>query len=298
VAARRRCFLLGFRFALTQPTALFVLAVFLTYHFSVIQEDKEMKTNLLPFISKRLHILGMLLLSFFMAPCNSIAQGPTGIGDVRMGMSKAEYLLAVGLKNPIDCDKEKNVKKGSTESLGSSIFAAPVSRRDISCYGSGKSKNLLTKEINKRGTIANVQIEGISYDVIKNGHDSEFLRSIGNVTYAIFLEDRLVNLEIFGSKINVETLTHKYGPPKMVEMVGNKKIEVRQNRIGNMFGDGAVGATWNNGGIDATLWREYRPLLRSDLLIYTLEETKSVKLIDEAIEKFKISRKIMVDTPF
>ena len=101
----------------------------------------------------------------------------------------------------------------------------------------------------------------------------------------------MVRLKISFPKVSLGVLTSKYGEPKLVD---DTNAEICKNRIGNEFENlvGNVDAVWVNGQVSAIL-RAYKSPPRktcSDGLTiryYILEESKQVKIIEKAIDKYR-----------
>lgn len=175
-------------------------------------------------------------------------------------------------------------------------------------YLSPEKKTLcwgFSSDFDKKGSIENVQVNGLSYDVIEANTDaSKFVETIGHSSKAIFFKDRLISLEITFPKAGLETLTAKYGEPKLVD---NRKTEVCKNRIGNEFKNevGNLDAVWINGEVRA-IRRAQTSSPRetcSDgitMQYYILEEPSQLASIEDAINKYRveISKKEVKDSPF
>jgi hypothetical protein len=150
----------------------------------------------------------------------------------------------------------------------------------------------------KTGSIENIQIEGLSYDAIEANYESS------HSSKAIFFNDRLISLEIYVPKVNLETLRTKYGNPKMIDQ---RKIETCKNKIGNEFKNniGNLDAVWTNGEV-RSIFRDIKRSPREtctdgyDLQYYILEEPRQLKLIENAIDKYSknISKEAAKDSKF
>ena len=120
---------------------------------------------------------------------------------------------------------------------------------------------------------------------------NEFIKSVGHSSKAIFLEDRLVSLEIYSPEVSLETLVTKYGAPKLVD---RRKIEVCKNRVGNEFKNnvGRLDAVWFNGEVTSIL-RILTSAPRNTctdglrMPYYILEEARQLELIENAIERHR-----------
>lgn len=218
--------------------------------------------------------------------------GPTSLGSISMGMSKAEYVSAIGI-TPLDCntyiDSDGKPKRSEMKYL-------TLKNRTL-CWVA------LVKD--KTASIENIQVGGLSYDVIEtNLNSSEFIETVGHSSKAIFLKDRLISLEIYAPKVSLETLTAKYGAPKFAD---NRKTEICRNKIGNEIKNsiGNLDTVWVNGEVRSIL-RIINSSPRKtctdglDLQYYILEEPRQVKLIEDAINKHleDISLNSAKDSPF
>lgn len=204
--------------------------------------------------------------------------GPTNIGDLYIGMSKTEYLLAIGTTLP-DCSKVKD-QNGNTN------------RADLRDLSPAKRSLCSNYKYLKSGSVENIQIGSISYDVVKVWSEtSKTIASLGTNSEAIFLKDRLISIKIYNPRISLETLTAKYGLPKQVD---SRKVQICQNQIGNRFENtvGNLDAVWSNGEVNATFRVERNPPVRTctdgySFTAYILAESKQLELIDAAINNVR-----------
>ena len=118
------------------------------------------------------------------------------------------------------------------------------------------------------------------------------------------MKDRLISIEIYSPKVNLETLTTKYGPPKLADIT---KIEICKNRMGNEFNNkvGKIDAVWTNGDVNAILRTELNPPRKTcsdgfDMQYYIIEERKQLEPIEAAINSFRkeIAKTTAKDSPF
>jgi len=239
-------------------------------------------------------ILGCVVLIFIFTSFNAFAgSGPTGIDNVIIGMSKAEYVSAIGI-DPVDC----NIYKGKDGKTNRSELKYLDSKRKTLCYG-------FSSDFDKKGSIENIQISGLSYDVIEaKGDASKFVETVGFDSKGIFLKNRLISLEITFPKVGLETLSAKYGEPKIVD---NRKIEVCKNRMGNEFKNnvGTLDAVWTNGEVEAKLRALESPPRETctdsiTMQYYIIEEPKQLRIIEDAINKYRevISKEAVKESPF
>lgn len=230
-----------------------------------------------------------IICAFLFASVEAFAGvGPNSLGDLSIGMSKSEYVTAIGI-SPVICndlrDKDGKVQRSEIEYL--------TPDRKTLCFPS------------KTGSIENIQIEGLSYDAIEANYESStYITTIGHSSKAIFFNDRLISLEIYVPKVNLETLTTKYGNPKMIDQ---RKIETCKNKIGNEFKNnvGNLDAVWTNGEV-RSIFRDIKRSPREtctdgyDLQYYILEDPRQLKLIENAIGKYRknISKESAKDSKF
>lgn len=217
--------------------------------------------------------------------------GPTGIGSVSIGMSKSEYVSAIGI-NPVDCNtaKDKDGKPKRSEMK----YLDPDEK--TLCFGF---------VFGKTGSTENIQLGDISYDVVEaNYESSKFVHSIGNSIKAIFVKDRLISIEIYAPEVSLDTLSTKYGAPKLLDRT---KVEICKNRIGNEFKNqvGTIDAVWNNGKVNAILRTKLNPPREtctdgSDMQYYIIEERNQLEPIEAAINNFRkeIAKTTAKDSPF
>lgn len=219
-------------------------------------------------------------------------QGPTAVGSLSIGMNKSEYIAAIGI-SPVNCNTFKD-KDGKV------LLAAP------------KSLSVETKHLcydfrigRKTGTVETVQVINVSYDVVQADYESsKLVQSLGNSSKAIFVQDKLISLEIYSPKVTLEALASKYGAPKVID---KSKIETCQNRIGNEFRNqiGNIDAVWTNGDVNAVLRTAKRPPRNTctdnyEMQYYIIEDRKQVALIESAILRLKedLSRQTVKESPF
>lgn len=217
--------------------------------------------------------------------------GPTGIGSVSIGMSKSEYVSAIGI-NPVDCNTAKD-KDGTPK------------RREMKSLTPDKKTLCWSFDFEKTGSTENIQLGGISYDVVEaNYESSKVVQSIGNSSKAIFVKDRLASIEITFPKVTLNTLTMKYGTPKLLDKT---KVEICKNRIGNEFKNqvGTIDAVWNNGEVNAILRTELNPPRQTctdgfNMQYYIIEERRQLEPIEAAITNFRneIAKTTAKDSPF
>jgi hypothetical protein len=217
------------------------------------------------------------------------AGGPTSVGKVSIGMSKSEFVSAVGI-TPVDCNTFKD--------------------------GDGKFKLRELKDLDKddktlcfgrfeTGSSETINLGNMSYDVIVASYgSSEFVKSIGYGIKGIFVKDKLIQVEISGANVSYEMLSTKYGVPKLFD---RRKVEICTNGIGNKFKNqvGAVDAVWNNGKVSAILRRKLLPPHETctdglDLQYYIIEERNQLEPIEAAIKNLKkaITKTTAQDSPF
>lgn len=233
-----------------------------------------------------------IIFAFLFASIEAFAGvGPTSLGDLSIGMSKSEYVTAIGIA-PVNCNEFRD-KDGKAQ------------RSEMKSLSSAKKTLCWQFDIKKTGSIENIQVEGLSYDVIEaNYESSKYIDTIGHSSKAIFFNDRLINLEIYAPKVSLETLTTKYGAPKMADQ---RKIEACKNKIGNEFKNnvGKLDAVWTNGEVNS-IFRDvntspYKTCTDgTDLQYYILEEPRQLKLIENAIDKYSknISKEAAKDSKF
>lgn len=226
-------------------------------------------------------------------PKTSTGDGPISLGVVSIGMGKAEYISALGI-SPVNCNTYRN-ENGELERWDLKILIPEIK----SLCNSDSSA------FEKKGSIENIQVSGLSYDVIEADADtSKFIETVGHSSKALFFKNRLISLEITFPKAGLETLEVKYGKPAIID---DRKTEICTNRIGNEFKNeiGNLDAVWTNG--------EVRAVLRTKTLsptetcsdgtiiqFYTLEEPSQVASIVDAINKFQVetSKNEAQESPF
>lgn len=225
--------------------------------------------------------------SLLIAPFFCFAgEGPTGIGVVSIGMSKADYISAIGI-SPVNCNI-KNDKRSEMK------YLQPDTK--TLCYGS--------IFFDKTGSTENIQVSGISYDVVEaNYESSKFIKSVGHNSKAIFFNGRLISFEIMFPEVSLETLTSKYGAPRLVD---NRQTEVCKNRTGNEFENqvGNVDAVWINGKVSAKLRADTsspRETCTDGITMhYYILEEEQLKVIEDAINEYRASlaKKEASESPF
>jgi hypothetical protein len=213
-------------------------------------------------------------------------------------MSKQEYISIIGIA-PLDCNTLPNNKleipSGGTVIKSALKYLSPV--RKTLCYD-GRFRN-------KTGTVENIQISGFSYDVVEaNLESSKVVKSIGTSSKAIFVKDRLVSVEIFAPEVTLDTLSQKYGAPKLIDTT---KVEICKNGFGNEFKNqvGTVDAVWNNSEVSAILRTKLNPPRETctdghDVQYYIIEERKQLEPIEAAITSFRneIAKTTANESPF
>lgn len=221
------------------------------------------------------------------------AGGPTSIGAISIGMSKQEYISTIGI-TPFDCN---TLRSNKGEVFRTEQKYLTPDEKSL-CHDSRSGNN-------NTGTVENIQIGGLSYDVVEaNYESSKVVRSIGNSSKAIFVKDRLVSINIYAPEVILDTLSMKYGSPKLLDKT---RVEVCKNRIGNEFKNqvGTIDAVWNNGEVNAIL----RTKLGSprdtctdgfNMHYYIIEERRQLEPIEAAIINFRneISKTTAKDSPF
>ena len=239
-----------------------------------------------------MNIKNLLFSSLIFIPLASHAgAGPTGIGVVKIGMNKAEYISAIGIQ-PVNCNTFKD-SNGKT-------------KRSEMKYLKAESKTLCFGfSFRESGSMENIKVKGVSYDVIEAGYaSSKFIKSVGNSSKAIFYKDRLISLEITFPEVGLETLVAKYGQPKLVD---KREIEVCSNRMGNKFNNdvGKLDAVWVNGKINTILRADTSSPRKTctdgiTMRYYIIEEPNGLKTIENAIVKYRseITKEEVKDSPF
>lgn len=220
------------------------------------------------------------------------ADGPTSIGAISIGMSKQEYISAIGI-TPIDCNTIGS-KQGQV--IRSELRHLTPDKKTL-CYDG--------RYDNSTGTVENIQIGGLSYDVVvADYHSSRVVNSIGNSSKAIFVKDRLVSIEIYAPNVTIDTLSMKYGSPKLLDKT---RVEICKNRIGNEFENqvGTIDAVWNNGEVNAILRTDLYPPEKTctdvyNMQYYIIEERRQLEPIEAAITNFRneIAKTTAKDSPF
>lgn len=203
--------------------------------------------------------------------------GPTNIGPISIGMSKESYLAAANVKG-VDCNAEKNA-------------AGEKQRTGLGALRPDNKALCWSFLFAKVASVETVTVNGVSYDVISTDYDVEgFLDTIGHNVEAVFLDDRLVSLEIYSPKVDIKTLTSKYGAPKLND---NQKVDYCKNAMGAEFNNkvGDIDAVWQNGEVQAIYRIKAGAPRRTctdgiTLDYYILQEPKKVQVIDLAINAY------------
>lgn len=240
------------------------------------------------------HILLFTLMTISFSALSS--DGPTSLGKISIGMSKSDYISVIGI-SPVNCntykDRDGKLKRSEMKYLRPD--------KKTLCWGFS---------FGKTGSIENIEVYGVAYDVIEAsslssiGGSSQYLKAFGHSSKAIFLKDRLISIEINFPNVGIETLTTKYGEPRLVD---NREVEVCKNRMGNEFKnkEGNLDAVWVNGKVQAIL-RSHTSSPRKTctdgitMQYYILQEAEKLKHIENAINKYlkEISKKAINDSPF
>jgi len=226
---------------------------------------------------KNLAILVFILVSFSAFG----EEGPTNIGSISMGMSKAEYLSAIGTIS-IDCNTFKSrdgrLNMGKMNKLDLSMTLCEISSLD-------------------RAIVENIQVDGISFDVVRATKKSSKVidsltyssSSSSSVSKAIFLKDSLISFTIEDPKVNLEILTTKYGPPKIVDKTERDSCTKYSGEYSKRVGQ--IDNVWTNGSVSAIFRITLGPLRRlcaSDTSAsYIIEERKQLEPIEAAIINFR-----------
>lgn len=211
--------------------------------------------------------------------------GPTGVGNAIIGMSKANYISALGLST-VNCKLYTGLGMESLTKDQKTLCLAPL-------HLTGSTEE-------------SIQVSGIKYDVVEADFSSgKAVDSIAQSIKAIFLDDRLVSLEVYMPQVTLEFLRSKYGEPKLFD---NRKIEPCQNRIGNTFTNniGNSDAVWSNGEVNAIYRHKTRGPSRQSctdgrtVAYYIIEEPKKIKVIEAAIDKYQadLSDKAKTKSPY
>lgn len=206
--------------------------------------------------------------------------GPTSLGPVSIGMSKVEYLTAVGV-SPIDCSKYRDKDRQPR-------------RSELKHLTPDKKTLCWAWAFEKTATIENIQLGDLSYDVIEaNYESSSIIGAVGHSSKAIFMTGRLISVEIYVPKIALGILTEKYGPPTLVD---SRRVDICKNRIGNEFKNnvGKYDAVWVNGEVKAILRTINSPPRSTcsdgqSMQYYLLEDFKQIAAIETAIDEYRKS---------
>lgn len=241
----------------------------------------------------------MALLAILVTSSGALAAGgPTSIGGISIGMSKQEYISTIGIA-PLDCNTLPNNKleipSGGTVLKSEQKYLSPD--KMTLCFD-GRFRD-------KTGTVENIQIGGFSYDVVEaNYESSKIVGSIGNSSKAIFVNDRLVSIQIYAPEVTLDTLSMKYGAPKLLDKT---KVEICKNRVGNEFKNqvGTIDAVWTNGAVNAILRSELNPPRQTctdgiNMQYYIIEVPKQLEPIKAAITNFRneVAKTKAKESPF
>lgn len=223
----------------------------------------------------------------------SIAAGPTGVGNIKIGMSKEEYLSEIGITSLTDCKtlKDKNGKPVHFELRNISAYFVYLMSPCLNYILFDGTKLKDRRKIYFSGIDDTIQINGIIYNYIfTDKKTSKIIETLGDEISAIFLKNKLIGIEIGTPKVTFDTLIKKYGQPTINDETQTK---ICQNRIGNKFENkaGSLDAVWANG--------EVRTIFRYTLsdpvetctdnrsfTTYTIEENKQMDLIRSAINDY------------
>ena len=223
--------------------------------------------------------------------------GPTSMGNITIGMSKADYISTIGVKT-VNC----NTSKDRDGQLRRSEMKYLQPDTKTLCYGPSFD--------DETGSIENINVSGLSYDVIEAnsrssiGGASEYLKQFGHSSKAIFFNDRLISIEITFPNVGLEILAAKYGEPKLVD---NREVEVCRNRMGNEFKNrvGNLDAIWVNGKVQAILRADISSPNKTctdgiTMQYYILQEPEQLSIIENAINKYlkRVSNEAIKDNPF
>ncbi|MBK8570138.1 MAG: hypothetical protein IPN81_09295 [Nitrosomonadales bacterium] len=127
-----------------------------------------------------------LCVGLFVSSSAFAAGGPTNIGSISIGMSRAEYLSGDGITPTTHTFKDREGKANRYELK----YLTPDKK--TLCWGFA---------LTKTGSTENIQVGGITYDVVEaNYESSKVVESIGHSSKAIFLKDRLISIEIYSPK--------------------------------------------------------------------------------------------------
>lgn len=239
----------------------------------------------------------IFILALMIMPITAFAgAGPTSMGNITIGMSKADYVSTIGIK-PVNCN---TYKYRDGEPKRSEMKDLRTDTKTL-CYGFS---------FDETGSIENINVSGLSYDVVEAksrssiGGASEYLNQFGHSSKAIFFNDRLISIEITFPNVGLETLVAKYGEPKLVD---NREMEVCRNRMGNEFNNrvGKLDAIWVNGKVQAIL-RAYTTSPDKTctdgitMPYYILQEPEQVAIIENAINKYLkgVSKEAIKNNPF
>jgi hypothetical protein len=93
--------------------------------------------------------------------------GPTSLGSIEIGMSKAAFSAAIGV-TPVDCN---SFRGGDGKPARSDLRFLNTDNRTL-CW---------SYNFDNAAAIENVQVSGLSYDVIEAKYSSSaYIKSIGN----------------------------------------------------------------------------------------------------------------------
>jgi hypothetical protein len=117
---------------------------------------------------------------------------------------------------------------------------------------------------------------------------------------AIFLEDRLISIDISSPRISIGILTAKYGAPRLDYNVKPKTC----NNVSSNIKDGSIfNAVWVNGEVTTTYkngyWYSCKTAFQQSTR-YIIEATNKIALIEDAIDKYQKENyiKSIKETPF
>jgi hypothetical protein len=203
---------------------------------------------------------------------NAFAQGgPTSVGPFSIGMGRSEFIAVAGV-DPVICK--------------------PSEEPRLTMYCS----NLLNRKQPWLGTVkysvGDVQWELMEFDGQPMSVD------------VVFYKERLIRVGIIFPEVDIETLTSKYGSPKISD---GTKIEKCQNKGGARF-ENAIGILdmyWTNGRVKSIFRLKSTGPTETctDVLripYYILEESDSVKIIENALKSLEEEKKqkAILQSPF
>lgn len=200
------------------------------------------------------------------------------LGSIFLGMTQSEYLSTIGI-SPINCNtyRDKNGRAHRYE------------LKDLS----EETKTLcLDFSFRETGSTETINIGNISYDVVEANYESSpVINNYGNSSKAIFFENKLIYLEIYSPKVDLETLTSKYGNPKLID---DTTTEVCTNKIGGKFNNevGNAYALWKKNNAERILRvKKHSPHKTCtdgfSMMYYILQYPNQLQIITNAIIKYK-----------